>query len=80
VDVKGLADDREFLMDCLYTDDTALRGVVMAKVSKVAGRTIQWKAVDTIGDRDLEIQTLRDELTGTSADAGVESGTEKTGK
>jgi hypothetical protein len=61
VDVTGMADDREFLLDCLYTDDAALRGAATKRLSKLLDKKIEWKPVDSDAARDAEIQKLRDD-------------------
>ena len=58
--VKGLENDRQFLIDCLYADDAKLRGAVLKRLSDLAGRKIEWKAVDSDAARDAEIEAFRD--------------------
>jgi uncharacterized FlgJ-related protein len=82
-DAKSLADDREFLIDCLYAADPGLRSEVMARLSDLVGRKIEWKVADSDTARDAEIQALRDQVmrpTTIPAGAGIESGTGESGK
>jgi hypothetical protein len=59
--LAGLADDKGFLLDVLFSDDQALRDLASQRLSKVTGKTIKLSAEDSIA-RNEQIIKLRTEL------------------
>jgi hypothetical protein len=61
-EMRGLSDDKGFLLDVLYNDDPALRRLALEHLSRLAGRTIALDPKLDASARADAIAKLRQEL------------------
>jgi hypothetical protein len=70
--LSNLADDKSFLLDVLFNDDAALRGLALKRLAALTGKQIELKSESAL-DRAQEVAKLRGELVPTNTTLVVRS-------